>query len=64
MEPKRQKKEEEFFSIPNISETLKISRAKAYRLLNDGELPFFDCGGVRRVARADLEQFIKKSRRQ
>lgn len=54
---------EEFLPVEKVSQVLNVSRAKAYNLLNDNSLPFFVFGGVRRVAKRDLDEFIKRSKR-
>ena len=57
------KSSKEFLPVSEVSEILNVSKTKAYILLNDEVLPFFTFGGVRRVSKRDLEEFIKKSKR-
>ncbi len=37
---------------------LGVSRARLYELMRDGELKYVKFGGVRRIARVDLEAFV------
>ncbi len=41
-----------------IAELLNISRAFAYRLMKQGDIPVVQIGGARRVRLNDLENFI------
>ncbi len=41
-----------------IAEILNISRAFAYRLMKQGDIPVVQIGGARRVRLNDLENFI------
>jgi len=50
-----------FYTGPMIANLLKISKALAYRLIAQGEIPSVRFGRVVRVKWEDLETFIAKN---
>jgi len=50
-----------FYTGPMIANLLKISKALAYRLIAQGEIPSVRFGRVVRVREEDLERFIAKN---
>jgi excisionase family DNA binding protein len=51
----------EFVTVGEISERLRISRAFVYRFIATGNLPSIRLGRSVRVAQQDLDAFIEKS---
>lgn len=50
-----------FFTAVELAETLKISRALAYRLIAGGAIRSFRIGRTVRVQEQDLEEFIQSN---
>jgi excisionase family DNA binding protein len=44
----------------DVAEVLKISKAKAYSLLKNGEIPTVRIGALVRVRSSDLEQYVNE----
>ncbi len=55
--------ETRFFTAVEISSILKISRALAYRLIAQGQIPSIRFGRTVRVKEADLERFLHENSR-
>ncbi len=55
-------KAERLLKADDVSRILNISRALAYRLLRQGEIPTVRISHAVRVKPADLEEYIKRSR--
>ena len=53
---------EAFFSIPKLAKFLNISKTDVRRLLEEGELPFFDLGGTVIIAKSDVEDYLNLHR--
>lgn len=51
-------KSEELLTAVELACLLKVSKAKAYQLIQRGEIPAIQFGRVKRVRRQDLEKFI------
>jgi len=49
---------EELLKPDDVAKILQISKAKAYTLLKEGGIPTIRIGGLVRVRREDLEQYI------
>lgn len=60
----REQQKDEFLPVSGVSEILRVSRAQVYNMVKRAELPAYDFGGVLRVARKDLDEFIERSRNQ
>ena len=52
-----------FFTIKEVAAKLKISLSMAYALIAKGELVCHEFGSCKRIAEADLEQFIGDKRK-
>jgi excisionase family DNA binding protein len=50
---------EDILKASEVAGILKISKAMAYRLMQQGEIPAIQFGRTTRVRRQDLEEFIK-----
>ena len=50
--------EEKLMKPAEVADILQVSRAMAYKLLNQGEIPSVRIGKSVRVRRADLERYI------
>jgi excisionase family DNA binding protein len=50
--------EERLLKPAEVADILQVSRAMAYKLLNQGEIPSVRIGKSVRVRRADLENYI------
>jgi excisionase family DNA binding protein len=56
-------KSERLLKANDVSRILNISRALAYRLLRQGDIPTVRICHAVRVKPADLEEYIKRSRK-
>ena len=54
--------EHEILTVPEVARFLKISRSKAYRLVERGEIPAVKIGRNVRVLKRDLIQFVEENR--
>jgi excisionase family DNA binding protein len=52
----------EWFTLAELGEWLKVSRTTAYRLVSSNELPGYRIGRTIRVRRADVERWIEENR--
>ncbi len=52
------KQPEKLLKATDVAEKLNISRAFAYRLMKQGDIPAVQIKGARRVRPSDLEKFI------
>jgi excisionase family DNA binding protein len=50
--------EEKLLKPAEVADILQVSRAMAYKLLQQGEIPTVRIGTLVRVRRADLERYI------
>lgn len=51
----------QMLKAPQVAEILNISRAFAYKLINQGDIPSVKIGKSVRVRQEDLEAFIEQS---
>src|SRR5215204_6927145 len=49
---------DEWFTLPELGEWLKVSRTTAYRLVSSNELPGYRIGRAIRVRRMDIEKWL------
>ena len=56
--------EERLLKSDEVAEILQVSRAKAYSLLQRGEIPRIRIGSLVRVRREDLERYIRSKAEQ
>lgn len=54
--------EKEWMSLPEGAEYLGISLATIYRWLNEGRIPSYKAGRVRRVKKTDLDSYMESGR--
>ena len=54
--------DQEVLTVPEVARILKISRSKAYRLAERGEIPVLRIGKSVRVLRRDLERWVEERR--
>ena len=52
---------EKLLKATDVASILNISRAMAYRLMQQGEIPSVCIGSARRVRREDLVKYIEKN---
>jgi excisionase family DNA binding protein len=52
----------EWFTLPELGEWLKVSRTTAYGLVSSRELPSYRVGRAIRVRRADVERWLEEIR--
>ncbi len=50
------------YTIPEVSEILKVTRDTIYRWMRAGELKTVKIGSTRRVLASDLEEFVNSHR--
>jgi putative molybdopterin biosynthesis protein len=53
---------EEFLTIEEVQELLKVGRTFAYSLVRSGELPSYRVGRLLRIRRRDVEHWLESSR--
>ena len=58
-----QYKDNDFIPVAGAAAKINVSRGKMYYLIKRGLLPHFNFGGLLRVSRKDLNEFIRKSKR-
>ena len=51
---------EEYMTVPEVAELLKLSEKSVYRLAQKKELPGFKVGGSWRFRRGDIDRWIAK----
>ncbi len=51
---------DEVLSPDELANYLKCGRTYAYQLLAKGEIPSFKIGKLRRIRRADVEQYVEE----
>lgn len=49
--------------LNEAARALGVSTRKLYDLMSNGELPYIQVGGSRRIAIADIDEFIERNRR-
>jgi excisionase family DNA binding protein len=54
--------DQEFFTLAEIAERLKVSYRTVYRWVQDGKLPAYKFGTEWRISSSDLEEFIQDHR--
>lgn len=52
----------DWFTLAELGEWLKVSRTTAYRLVSTGEIPAYRLGQAIRVRRADVERWLEENR--
>ncbi|BDV44097.1 hypothetical protein GURASL_30200 [Geotalea uraniireducens] len=62
MEPERTESEK-FLTVDDIAKLLQVNKQFAYRLLDSGELPYYQFGKIKRVMREDWQAFLSSKRR-
>jgi excisionase family DNA binding protein len=55
------KTDEGLLTAEKVSEFLQVSKSKAYRMMQRGEIPAIHFGRTSRVRREDLEEFIRRN---
>jgi len=51
----------EILTVSEVAKYLRVQRADAYRLLNEGKIPYFKLSPKRtRVRKADLERYLEE----
>jgi excisionase family DNA binding protein len=53
--------DEKFFTVPEVTELLKISRSKTYRLVQSGAIPQIKIGRNVRIKESDLLNWIDQN---
>jgi putative molybdopterin biosynthesis protein len=53
---------EEFLTVEEVQELLKVGRTFAYSLVRSGELPSYRVGRLLRIRRTDVEHWLESSR--
>ena len=53
---------QEWFSAEELRRWLGLGKTKVQELLQTGEIPSYRIGRVRRIRRADIEQFLAQNR--
>jgi excisionase family DNA binding protein len=55
--------EKEFFSVREVAEKLGVVKETIYRLIKRGELPCNQVGRAKRIRWADVEDYLKRTRK-
>ena len=53
---------DEFYTVKELAKLLKVTQRTVYRLVERGELPVHSFGRAKRFSRADVEDYIERSR--
>jgi excisionase family DNA binding protein len=49
----------EYLKVPEVAETLRVSRSRAYELVADSEIPAVKIGRSVRVSRKELDRWLE-----
>ena len=55
--------EKEFYSVRELAEKLGVVKETIYRLMKKGELPSHQVGRAVRIRWADVEEYLKRTRK-
>jgi excisionase family DNA binding protein len=55
--------EKEFYSVRELAEKLGVVKETIYRLIKKGELPCQQVGRAMRIRWADVEEYLKRTRK-
>jgi excisionase family DNA binding protein len=55
--------EKEFFSVKELAEKLGVVKDTIYRLIKKGELPSHQVGRAVRIRWADVEEYLKRTKK-
>ncbi len=55
-------KPDDFLSIQEIMEILNVSRTTVYRIMEDGEIPFYQIRGRRKFKKKDIDEYVQKQK--
>ncbi len=61
-DPDRFVPDDRLVTVPQAAERLALSRSKVYLMMDRGDLPYVVIGRSRRIAMADLADFIARHR--
>jgi excisionase family DNA binding protein len=56
--------EQDFFSVQELADKLGVSKDTVYRLIRKGELPYHQIGRAIRFRWADVEEYLKRVRKE
>ena len=56
-------KEPEFMTVEELVKLLRVNRMTIYRILQRGDLPYYQIGKLKRFRRSDVEAFLARARR-
>lgn len=59
-----EQEEKAFFTAEEIAKVLQVTKMTVYRLLDRGEIPFYQIGKMKRIRKDDFEAFLAKNRRE
>lgn len=55
--------DDSLLTVNEVSKLMAVARATVYKLMANGELPWHKIGKCRRVALADLQEFLRNARK-
>lgn len=53
----------EFYTAEELANILQINKMSVYRMMNRGEISYHQIGKVKRISRADFDEYLAKTRR-
>jgi excisionase family DNA binding protein len=59
-EAQRSDTADEWFTLAELGDWLKVSRTTAYRLIRDGHIPAYRIGRITRIRRRDVERWLEE----
>ena len=55
--------DEEFYTSTDLAKYLKITQRTVYRLMERGDLPYYEIGRAKRFRKSDVEAYLERQRR-
>ncbi len=55
--------DDEFYTTTELAKLLKITQRTVYRLMDRGDLPYYEIGRVKRFRKKEVEEYLKRVRR-
>jgi excisionase family DNA binding protein len=55
--------DEEYFTTTELAKLLKITQRTVYRLMERGDLPYYEIGRAKRFRKSDIEAYLERQKR-
>ena len=54
---------QEFYTSNELVKLLRVTLRTIYRLMERGDIPYYEIGGVKRFRRSEVEEYLQQQRR-